>query len=384
MKKTVFLIFALCLVLGLSLSASATAKDGLCDCGREYAVTDGDGYLAFDCLGCGRNYTSCVCTECWCGDKLERIYDESGALASTRCTGCGLPCEECICRDRSYYNALRNVKNGVSGIDAPNPAGPVPVLLGLILPFAGFCGLYFTVLRRRNSSADNGGRARRTDRMLEKIEKEPDGKRRYALAKARAEAVEDGDERRTRRDVKAVCRKKNEFLADALEEDWVRDAAEENIRVNRVMNDYGFCGSVERIDRLWDGGKKGFVVDRDALSGETAGESTVKWDTRSGQIALFEAVTPLNGQENNLLPGGSNVTPLTASLSEAYLPELPVDPDNADACRETIARLIPAGNIDYLSSLAAQPGEKRRFSMPPQISPRATGNRSRFPGGFKG
>jgi len=76
MKKTwLILTLSLLLIFALSLPALATAHDGLCGCGRNFALVDSEDYMIFDCLGCGRNYTSCTCHTCWCGSDLTRTQD---------------------------------------------------------------------------------------------------------------------------------------------------------------------------------------------------------------------------------------------------------------------------------------------------------------------
>lgn len=168
------LLLTLLLCLTLTVPFSATARDGRCACGREYAKTAEDGRMAYDCPGCGRNYTSCTCDTCWCGASLTRTGEADGSVL-TKCDDCGLPCEECICRDRSYYASLISVENGTTGSEIPNPA-PATVLFSIFVPFAATCALYFTLLRRRgNGKRRNGTPASEENTAPTGSPDEPDG-----------------------------------------------------------------------------------------------------------------------------------------------------------------------------------------------------------------
>lgn len=384
MKKT-FLTGLLLgmLLLSLPLSSFATAHDGLCNCGREYAKQDSDRYMIYDCLGCGRNYTSCTCHTCWCGSNLTRTQVESVTI--TTCDDCGLPCEECICRDRSYYEAVLGVKQGVTGEEIPNPSNGLIIMLASLLPFGLFLALYFTVYRRRSATRNRKDKAPVLEQELDSIDREPDGRKRYALAKARERVKRHGDTRILDKEGKVLCFRKNELLADAAEEGWIKETVSENLRTCQVVNHFGFTGAVENIDRLWDFREKAFSPDRREISGETPAQSLVKWDTREESIALFEIIKPLNGRENNLLHAASNTTHFAASLFEARpLMNHKVDPSTEDARRETLLRLVPGGDLDALLNLPQLLGDvgKAPSGLPDEVSPRRMGEKNRFPGGI--
>lgn len=384
MKKTLLTVFlAFILITSFVLPAAATAHDGLCACGREYAKQDGNGYMIYDCLGCGRNYTSCTCHACWCGSDLTRTQVETVEVVT--CDDCGLPCEECICRDRSYYTALLTVEQGVTGDEIPNPQNGIIIALASILPFGLFLGLYFTVYRRHSATRNRKDKAPVLERELDSIDREPDGKKRYALAKEREEAKRDGDTRILDKEGKVLCFRKNELLADAVEEDWIKETVAENLRTCHVMNRIGFAGSVETVDRLWDFRQKEFSPDRKEISGETPAQSIVKWDTKEEDLALFEIVKPLNGRENNLLHPASNTTRFASMIFENKpLMNHKVDPSTEEERRQTLQRLIPGGDIDTLLSIPQQIGDIRKApaGLPEEVSPRRMGEKNRFPGGI--
>lgn len=384
MKKTILtLLLSLLLMVSLLLPTAATAHDGLCGCGREFAKADSDQYMIYDCLGCGRNYTSCTCHTCWCGSNLTRTQVESVEVVT--CNDCGLPCEECICRDRSYYTALLSIGQGVTGEEIPNPDNGVLIALACLLPFGLFLGLYFTVYRRRSVTRNRKDRAPVLERELDTIEKEPDGKKRYEMAKAREESKRHGDTRILDREGKVLCMRKNELLAVAVEEEWIRNTVAENLRACNVMNEIGFAGSVETVDRLWDFKAKEFSPDRDEISGETPAQSLVKWDTKEDAIALFEIVKPLNGRENNLLHPASNLTRVVARIFEKEpLMNHKTDPSTEEERRAALQRLIPGGDIDRLMDLPRQLGDVKKAprGLPEEVSPRRMGEKNRFPGGM--
>lgn len=386
MKRTIMTLLAILLLLSLSvLPTLASAHDGLCGCGREFATEDGDRYMIFDCLGCGRNYTSCTCGTCWCGDALTRTETEAGFLIVT-CNGCSLPCEECICRDRAYYDALRDVEQGLTGEEIPNPDNGIVIVLAMVLPFALFGSAYFTVYRRRSATRARKNRAPALERDLDRIDKEPDPLKRYLLAKATEESKRDGDCRVLNREGKVLCHRKNELLAEAVEEDWVREAVTENLRHCRMMNDMGFVGSVETADRLWDDAKKDFSADRNEICGETPAQSLVKWDTAGDSIALFEIITPLNSERgSNLLNTASNTTRFGGMIFENKpLMRGKTDPESEAELRATLARIIPDGDIEHLLTLPEQIGEVRKApaNLPSEATAKRMGDKNRFPGGM--
>lgn len=381
MFTTVLCIFFLAI---LSLPLSATPHDGLCGCGREFATTDSDRYMIHDCLGCGRNFTSCTCRTCWCGGDLTKTETESGITLYT-CDDCGLPCEECVCRDRSYYDALRDVKQGLTGQEIPNPQNGLWVVLAALLPFALFLGAYFTVYRRRSSTRARKNRSSVLDRILDEIDREGDKTKRYAKAKSLEERIRTDETILSPRDGMLLCLRKNELLASAVEEDYVRTAAEENLRASRKRNDFGFSGSVEAIDLLWDFKKKRFFADRNELGRKTPAKNVVKWDTEDPRIALFETVTPLNGRENNLLSPASNVTRFTARIFEKEpLMNRKTDPSTEEERRETLLRLVPEGDVEALMSLPKQTGATQTppAGLPDEVSPKRMGEKTRFHGGL--
>ena len=385
MKRILILSLSL-LLLGLAaLPFSATSHDGLCSCGREFAAVDSADYMIYDCLGCGRNYTSCTCHTCWCGAELTRTDTESN-LHLTTCNGCSLPCEECICRDRSYYEALKGVTQGLTGEEIPNPDGGLLIFLAALLPFGLFLTAYFTVYRRRSATRAGKNRAPALERELDRIDKETDPWRRYRLAKQTEEAKREGDVRILNREAKVLCHRKNELLAEAVEEDWYRDAVTENLRHCRMMNDLGFAGSVETIDRLWDSSKKDFCADREEISGETPAQSLVKWNTASEDLALFEAITPLNDESSsNLLHAASNTTRFGKTVFAAKpLINGHYDPQSAEEIRATLQSILPEGNIDYLMQMPETIGTLRKgpSGLPEEASPKRMGDKIRFPGGM--
>ncbi len=384
MKKTVLIpLLALSLMVTLALPALASAHDGLCGCGREYARADTQDYMIYDCLGCGRNYTSCTCRTCWCGSDLTRT--EMDSVQVVTCDDCGLPCEDCICRDRAYYNALQGVEQGLTGEEIPNPDNGIIIALAALLPFAGFLGLYFTVYRRRSVTRNRKGRGSALERELDAIDKEPDGKKRYALAKDREESKREGDARIFDREGKILCFRKNELLADAVEEDWIRDTVTENLRACRAMNDIGFAGSVETVERLWDFKEKDFSPDRAEISGETPAQSLVKWDTKEETIALFEIVKPLNGRESNLLHPASNVTRVVARIFEKEpLMNRKTDPSTEEERRRTIEAIVPGGDTQRLLMLDRIAGKPLTApaGLPEEAPAKRMGDKNRFPGGM--
>ncbi len=384
MKKNLWtLSITLFLLFTLSVSALASAHDGLCSCGRQYARTDSDDFMIYDCLGCGRNYTSCTCHTCWCGSDLTRTPLEG--VTTVTCDDCGLPCEDCICRDRSYYDALQNVEQGLTGEEIPNPNNGVLIALAGLLPFAGFLGLYFTIYRRRTSTRNRKDKAPVLEQELDMIDKEPDAKKRYAFAKQKEESKRDGDTRILDREGKVLCFRKNELLADAVEEEWIRDTVSENLRACRTMNRMGFAGSVETVDRLWDFKTKEFSPDRQEISGETPAQSLVKWDTKEPMVALFEIVKPLNGRENNLLHPASNVTRFTARIFEKEpLMNRKTDLSTEAQRRATLQQLVPGADVDALLNLDRIVGQTLSApgGLPEEVSPKRLGEKNRFPGGM--
>lgn len=384
MKKsqiTVALTFLLILCLGVT--AFASAHDGLCGCGRNYAREDSDRYMIYDCLGCGRNYTSCTCRTCWCGSDLTRTELENVTVVS--CDDCGLPCEECICRDRSYYDALQGVKQGLTGEEIPNPNNGLLIALATLLPFGGFLWSYFTIYRRRSSTRNRRYKAPVLEQELDTIDKELDAKKRYAFAKQKEESKRDGDTRILNREGKILCFRKNELLADAVEEEWVRDTVTENLQNCRTMNRIGFVGSIETVDRLWDFKTKEFSADRQEISGETPAQSVVKWDTKEPSVALFEIIKPLNGQKENLLYPASNVTRFTARIfGKEPLMNRKTDPSTEEERRQTIQQLLPGADVDSLLTLDRVIGQTpvAPTGLPDEVSPKRMGDKNRFPGGM--
>lgn len=383
MKKLLMIsLLTLSLCLAFALPALASAHDGLCGCGREYSRTDTDDFMIYDCLGCGRNFTSCACRTCWCGSDLTRTDLENITLVS--CDDCGLPCEDCICRDRSYYNALQGVKQGLTGEEIPNPDNGAVVALAVLLPFAGFTALYFTVYRRRSATRNRKEKVPALEQELDAIDKESDAKKRYFLAKETEASKRDGDLRILNRSGMILCFRKNELLADALEEEWIRETVTENLRACRAMNRFGFAGSVETVDRLWDGKEKDFTADRKEISGETPAQALVKWDTKQPAVALFELIKPLNGLESNLLHPSSNVTRFTARIFEKEpLMNRKTDPSTLEERRETFERLVPGGDVEALLRLSDTLGQTLPpyRALPEEVSSKRMGDKNRFPGG---
>lgn len=383
MKKTVLIsLLALCLCLTFALPALASAHDGLCGCGREYARTDTDDFMIYDCLGCGRNFTSCTCHTCWCGSDLTRTPLEDMVLVS--CDDCGLPCEDCICRDRSYYNALRGVKQGLTGEEIPNPDNGIVVALAVLLPFVGFTASYFTVYRRRSSTRNRKEKVLALERELDAIDKESDAQKRYALAKEKEASKVDAELRVLDRAGMVLCFRKNELLVDVLEEEWIRETVTENLRACRTVNRFGFVGSVETVDRLWNGKEKAFSPDRKEISGETPAQALVKWDTKQSAVALFELIKPLNGLDSNLLHPSSNVTRFTARIFEKEpLMNRKTDPSTLEERRQTIEALVPGGDVDALLQLCDTVGQTLLpySGLPEEVSPKRMGEKNRFPGG---
>lgn len=380
MKKILSLFVVLLLVLTVTVSASASAHDGLCGCGREYAREDSDDFLIYDCLGCGRNYTSCTCKTCWCGSDLHR--DES--VAFTTCDGCGLPCEDCICRDRSYYDALQKVEQGLTGEEVPNPENGIVIALACLLPFGAFLALYFTIYRRRSVVRNRKNRPQTLEKELDAIDREPDAKKRYLLAKEREESKRDGDTRILDREGMLLCLRKNELLASALEEEWMRDRVAENLRTCRDMNRHGFVGSVETVERLWDFKEKKFSPDRREISGESPAQCLVKWDTKREEIALFEIVTSLNGPDGNLLRPASNITRFGAKIFDPTpVMNRKTDPSTEQERRQTLQQILPGCDTERLLHLDRMTGKSlpAPAGLPSEASPRRVGEKTRFPGG---
>lgn len=384
LKKILVISLAAVFFLLFALLLHGSAHDGLCACGREFSREDTRDYMIYDCLGCGRNYTDCVCDTCWCGDRLIRTETESGILITT-CETCALPCEECVCRDRSYYDALKNVDQGVTGNEIPNPENGVITVLAVALPFILFLVSYATVYRRRSATRARKDRTPALERDLDRIDKETDATKRYLLAKNLEESNQHGDLRILSREGKVLCHRKNELLAEAMEEDWIRDAVNENLRHCRMMNDVGFAGSVETVDRLWDAEKKDFSADRNEICGETPGQSLIKWDTRAPAVALFESITPLNAErQSNLLYVASNITRFGRMVSEDRpLAPRKTDPAGEEALRQTLARILPYSNAEDLLALPDKVGHtfKAPANLPEEARIKRMGNRNRFPGG---
>lgn len=384
MKKILFTAtLSVALILALSLTAFASAYDGLCGCGREYARTDTADFMIYDCLGCGRNYTSCTCHTCWCGEDLTRTQAEEITLVT--CDGCGLPCEDCICRDRSYYDAMQRVDQGLTGEEIPNPDNGALIALASLVPFGGFLGLYFTVYRRRSATRNRKDRARTLERELDAIDKEFDAKKRYALAKQHEQAKREVDSRILDRQGMVLCFRKNELLADAVDEEWIRETAGENLRACRSMNLIGFAGSVETADRLWDFKEKEFSPDRREISGESPAQAVVKWDTKEDAIALFEIVKPLNGREGNLLRPASNVTRFAARLFDKEpLMNRKTDPSTEEERRQTVHRLVPGCDAEALLALHRTAGQplSAPAGLPEEVSAKRMGDKNRFHGGM--
>ncbi len=384
MKKnfwTVLLALLLCLILGGT--AFASAHDGLCGCGRGYARTDSEDFMIYDCLGCGRNYTSCTCRTCWCGSHLTRTEIEGGTVVT--CDDCGLPCEDCICRDRSYYDALQGVSQGLTGEEIPNPKNGAVIALASLLPFGGFIALYFTVYRRRSATRNRRTKAPVLDRELDAIDREPDTKKRYSLAKEREEIRRDGSTRILSREGKVLCFRKNELLADAVEDDAIRETVGENLRACRIMNQMGFAGSVESIDRLWDFKGKQFSENREEISGETPAQALVKWDTKEESVALFEIIKPLNGRKGNLLHPASNLTRVTARMfTKEPLMNRKTDPSTEGELRTTLEALVPGGDVEALLQIPRKAGPTRTApgGLPEEVSAKRMGEKNRFPGGM--
>ncbi len=384
MKKRGFaLLLFLVFSVVFALPAFATAHDGLCGCGREFSRQDTDDFMAFDCLGCGRNYTSCTCRSCWCGSDLTRTQVESVEVVT--CDDCGLPCEECICRDRSYYEALKNVEQGLTGEEIPNPENGVLIALASLLPFAGFLALYFTVYRRRSATRNRKERMPRMEKELDAIDREPDARKRYRLTKARLEERAEGDGRILDREGKILCLRKNELLADAVEDEGIRDTVRENLQSWESVNRLGFVGSVKTVDRLWNFRDKKFSSDRAEISGESPAQTVVKWNTENGKIALFELITPLNGESGNLLKPVSNITRYTARIFEPVaLMNRKINPESEPEIAETLESLVPGANIEELMKLPGQVGETRKApqGLPEEATAKRMGDKTRFPGGM--
>ena len=377
MKKILtVLIFTLILILA-SLSLQASVRNGLCDCGREFASADSSEYMIHDCLGCGRNYMSCTCHTCWCGAELTRTETESGITVTT-CNDCSLPCEECICRDRSYYEAVKGVAQGMSGVEVPNP-DPGAVIPAVIFPFLIFALAYFTVYRRGSATRARKDRAPRLERALDRIDREPDPLKRYLLAKGLEESKRDEESPFPQREEKVLCHRKNELLAEAVEEDWVRDAVSENLRHCRMMNEFGAVGAVERTEPLRSDATP---AERKEAANRTPARNLVKWDTSEPLFALWESVTPLNEErESNLLLTASNATRfLTVVGTKEPLMNRKTDPENREEILATLQRLVPEGNAELLLTLPDQPGEPIKLPhLPEEVNPkRAMGDKVRF------
>ena len=384
MKKILFLLTVLVSLLCLGITLHASAHDGTCACGREIAEKDTRDSLLGDCLGCGRNYSSCSCETCWCSAPLTRTETAPG-ITVVSCNDCGLPCEECSCRDRVYYQALLDVDQGVAGGNIPNPDNGAVIAFALLIPFAGFFATYFTVYRRRSSTRTRKNRSSVLEEYLDQIDREPDAGRRYALAKALEETKRGGDLRIPDRECKTLCLRKNELLGEAVEEDWIRSAVRKNLRRNRTLNEIGFLGAVEAVDRMWDFEAKDFSADRKEISGETVAQSLVKWDTKEPGIALFEAVTPLNGDENNLLHPGSNTTRFGVMIfDDGRLMNRKFSPESTEAIRETLARILPDTAPEALLDLPQTRGDicKPVNDLPGEATVRRMGEKNRFPGGM--
>ncbi len=382
-KKLLLLLLTGIFALSLVLPSFASAHDGLCSCGREFSREDTDDFMVYDCLGCGRNYTSCSCRTCWCGSDLTRTKVESVEVVT--CDDCGFPCEECVCRDRSYYEALKNVEQGLTGEEIPNPDNGVLIALAVLLPFAGFLALYFTVYRRRSVTRNRKDRLPRLEKELDALDKEPDVHLRYRMIRSRLAEKTDGDPRILDREGKILCLRKNEVLADALEEEGLRDTVRENLNTCEKMNRIGFAGSLETVDRLWNFRDGSFSPDRKEISGEMPALSTVKWNTKNEKIALFELITPINGSEGNLLPLASNVTRFTARIFEPVaLMNRQIDPRSREEIRQTLAELVPGGNTEELMHLPEQLGETRKppAGLPGEPTAKRMGEKTRFPGGM--
>ncbi len=384
MKKKLVTLFLLSLfLLSFALVSFATAHDGLCGCGREFAREDGNGFMVYDCLGCGRNYTSCTCKTCWCGSDLTRTQVDRVEVVT--CDDCGLPCEECICRDRSYYEALKNVEQGLTGEEIPNPENGVLISLAVLLPFVGFLALYFTVYRRRSATRNRKDRLPRLEKELDAIDKEPDARKRYRLAKTHLEEKAEGDCRILDREGKLLCVRKNELLADAVEDEGIRDTVRDNLQTWDIMNRLGFAGSVKTVDRLWNFRDKKFSPDRAEISGESPAQTAVKWNTENGKIALFELITPLNGESGNLLKPASNLTRYTARIFEPVaLMNRKVDKESEPEVLETLESLVPGANLEELMKLPTQIGETRKApqGLPEEATAKRMGDKTRFPGGM--
>lgn len=369
MKRTVFLIFTLLLILTLSLSSFASARNGLCSCGREFARDDSHEHLSYDCLGCGRNYTSCTCTTCWCSSPLTRTETESGMVITT-CDGCGLPCEECECKDRSYYHAMLDVEQGMAGNEIPNPQNAIMLVLAPILPFGIFLAAYFTVYRRRSDTRTRKNQGNELKQTLDRIDRESNSERRYALAKQLAESA---SLPLSDRDRAAVLLRKNEALAEAVEEEWIAQAVRENLRTHATLHRFGLSGSPERI-----------AARRTDADGSVA-RSLIRWDTERDAIALFEAVTPLNGAKNNRLSPAGNTTRFAASVfEEGALTARRTDPSTEEERRETLLRILPTADQAALAALAETNGDRCAplHDLPPEAQTRKMGDKTRFPGGM--
>lgn len=379
MKKTLLLLLTLVLLVGVFVLPFHATVHLLCLCGRETASADGNGYMIYDCLGCGRNYTSCTCHTCWCGSSVERFTDGEGLHLT--CEDCGLPCEDCVCRDRSYYDALLTVTQGLTGVDVPNPNNGTLVAVACFIPFAVFVLLYYTVYRRRSSSARKN-RVPRVERELDKIDRISEPAARYALAKSTEETLR-ANENYSLREVRMISLRKNEVLPLALETDWIRDTAAENLRACRNSNSLGLYGAPELVDLQWDPRKGDFSEHRLQICAQTPAEYVTAWDSTDPKIALFEMVTPLNGRENNLLPPLSSVSRYTTRIFDKEpLSHQMTDPSTEEDRINTLKELVPDGDIEALLRLPERQGEPRKAPAGlPSETPRRMGDKNRFPGG---
>lgn len=383
MRRIVPFALVFLLTLGLcTLCLSATAHNGLCGCGREYAAKDGNGYMIYDCLGCGRNYTSCTCKTCWCGSTLTRTENNGHSL--TLCDGCDLPCEDCVCRDRAYYDAILNLPQGVTSREVPNPQNAAVIAVAAALPFGIFLLVYFAFYQRRTASHTR--KAPRLERELDRLEREPDVKKRYEMAKQREEARRNEEFRITDADTKELCLRKNELLAAAAEEELIRETVGENLRTCRNVNSLGLNGTAHSAAELWDPKAKGYPADAAKNWGVLPAQCLVKWETKEPQIALFELITPINGRENNLLRPGSNVTRYcTAVFSKDLTLGRTAELQTEEIRRATLQKILPEGNVDALLALCDWEDEPRKApsGLPGEATSRRMGEKTRYPGGTK-
>lgn len=110
-----------------------TVIENSCICGREYHIDNGEGYFAYDCVKCKKNYLLCTCN-CFCGEESYTTEENPG---QKYCKGCEKPCVDCICADRATALLLeKQISEGkISHLGISKPSSVFAIIISIFAIF---------------------------------------------------------------------------------------------------------------------------------------------------------------------------------------------------------------------------------------------------------